>query len=150
MKTLFKTLFMKPDSETLDIKSIMIVVLFVISGIFFTQWYFGGENHRKERIDLQKQNKELQKQKEDLSKDFDRLRKKFEKDSTDLEKIKIEIKYLDIKLKDKDAQIYKANKDLKDFKAGISKTKAEIQDLKDNPIKRTGDNLLESIKEKTK
>jgi len=128
----------------------MIVILFLIAGIFFTQWYFGGENHRKERISLEKQNKELQKQKEDLVKDFDKLQKRFEKDSTDLEKIKIEIKYLDIKLKDKDAQISKANKDLKDFKTSMLKTKSEIQGLKDNPIKRTGDNLLESIKEKTK
>jgi len=150
MKILLKSLFMKPESNTLDIKSIMIVILFLIAGIFFTQWYFGGENHRKERISLEKQNKELQKQKEDLVKDFDKLQKRFEKDSTDLEKIKIEIKYLDIKLKDKDAQISKANKDLKDFKTSMLKTKAEIQGLKDNPIKRTGDNLLESIKEKTK
>lgn len=150
MKTLFKTLFMKSDSETLDIKSIMIVVLFVIAGIFFTQWYFGGESHRKERKALEKQNKELQKQKESLAEDFKKLQKKFEKDSTDLVRIQAEIKVLDGKIKDKDAQIDKANKDLKDFKAGISKTKSEIKDLKDHPIKRTGNSLLESIKEKTK
>lgn len=150
MKTLLKSLFMKPESNTLDIKSIMIVILFLIAGIFFTQWYFGGENHRKERIALEKQNKKLQKQKEILASDFEKLQKKFEEDSTDLEKIKVDIKDLDLKLKDKEAQLVKANKDLKDFKAGISKTKAEIQELRDNPIKRTGDNLLESIKEKTK
>lgn len=150
MKTLFKTLFMKPDSETLDIKSIMIIVLFIISGIFFTQWFFGGENHKKERKALEKQNKELQKQKEVLEDDFEKLQKKFYQDSTDLVRIKDEIKVLDGKLKDKDAQIAKANKELKDFKAGISKTKAEIKELKDNPIKRTGNSLLESIKEKTK
>lgn len=150
MKTLFKTLFMKPDSENLDIKSIMIVVLFVIAGIFFTQWYFGGESHRKERKELEKKNKELQTQKESLAKDFNTLQKKFEKDSTELVKIQAEIKVLDGKIKDKDAQIDKANKDLRDFKAGMSKTKAEIKDLKEHPIKRTGNSLLESIKEKTK
>jgi hypothetical protein len=66
MKTLLKSLFMKPESNTLDIKSIMIVILFLIAGIFFTQWYFGGENHRKERISLEKQNKELGTKSDDL------------------------------------------------------------------------------------
>jgi hypothetical protein len=32
----------------------------------------------------------------------------------------------------------------------MKKTKEEIQKLTDNPIKRTGDSLLESIKQKTK
>lgn len=150
MKTLLKSLFINKDSDTLDIKSIMIVVLFVIAGFFFTQWFLGGESHRKERKALEKQNKELQKQKENLASDFEKLQKKFEEDSTDLEKIKVDIKSLDLKLKDKEAQLVKANKDLKDFKAGISKTKSEIQELRDNPIRRTGSNLLESIKEKTK
>jgi ribosome recycling factor len=50
----------------------------------------------------------------------------------------------------KNAEISKLKKDVKDTEQKMKKTKEEIQKLTDNPIKRTGDSLLESIKQKTK
>ena len=53
-----------------------------------------------------------------------------------------------VKIAEADASKSKAN--LNKLRAELEKTKKSIDDLKNNPTNRTGDDLLESLKNKTK
>ena len=45
---------MKEILSKLDIKTCIIILLFCVSGVFFTMYMLGGDNHRKEIKQLQK------------------------------------------------------------------------------------------------
>lgn len=134
----------------LDLKSIIILVLFVLCGIFFTKMMLSGSSHRKERKALIEENKKIEKQKNKLKSDFLLLQQNFEKDSLELVKLNNQLNKINQDILKKDIELKKAKTELVNFKSSFEKTKKEIEELEKNPIKRTGNELLESIKEKTK
>ena len=136
--------------QKLDFKSILIVILFIISSIFITKFMLGGQNHRKEIKLLEKENKKLQKQKDSLQIEFVEIQKGLIKDSIELVKLKTQLTFINKKIEIKEIQLKKAIEDLSTFKGSLEKSKKEIDELKNNPVKRTGNELLESIREKTK
>jgi len=136
--------------QKLDFKSILIVILFIISSIFITKFMLGGQNHRKEIKLLEKENKRLQKQKDSLQIEFVEIQKGLIKDSIELVKLKTQLTFINKKIEIKEIQLKKAIEDLSTFKGSLEKSKKEIDELKNNPVKRTGNELLESIREKTK
>lgn len=137
-------------SKKLDIKNILIIILFVGCGLFFTNYMLGGSNNRKEIKRLKEEVNDIQKKRDKLDVDFKDLESNFKRDSLELIVLKKEFALLDRKIKDKDKEIAKAKKDLNDLKKSLEGTKKEIEKLKSNPVKRTGNELLNSIKEKTK
>jgi chromosome segregation ATPase len=134
----------------LDLKSIMILVLFVLCGIFFTKMMLSGESHKKERKTLLEENKKIEKQKQLLKKDFLLLQQNYEKDSLEIVQLTNQLNKINQDILKKDVELRKAKNELVNFKSSFEKTKKEIEELEKNPIKRTGSELLESIKEKTK
>ena len=134
----------------MDIKSILILVLLGLSLIFGSMWYFRGDNSKKELKKLQDRYNEIEKLKKDsdirlidINKELISL---YRKDSLSIDKIsKLEN---GVKIAEADASKSKAN--LNKLRAELEKTKKSIDDLKNNPTNRTGDDLLESLKNKTK
>lgn len=135
--------------KKLDIKTIIIIFLLGVFFVFFTMYMSSGENHRKEIKNLEKQNKELQKKKEILEVEFQSVMKCVSEDSIRIVKLNKELEIINNKLDKKQTELKNAQSELKFNKENFLKTKKEIEKLENNPIERTGSELLKSIKEKT-
>ena len=73
----------------------------------------------------------------------------------DFNKKQAEIDNRDIKIKQIESELAKTKQDLtaakdkvKEMKRDLDETKKKIEDLQKNPIKREGDDLINSLKEK--
>lgn len=135
----------------LDIKSILILVLLGLTLLFGFKWFFSGDKASKERVkQLEQQFKELESQKKLVDLEInswraksDSLRQLDVKLQADLAKQAAQTKKAEI-----EAQKSKANLDR--LKKDIAETEHKIEEFKKNPPNRTGDALLESLKNKTK
>lgn len=145
-----KERLMKEFLSKIDPKTGIIILLFCVSGVFFTMYMMSGDSHRKEIKQLQKKNKELQKEKEKLQSEFVVIMDSVSADSLKIVKLKQELLDINKKLSKKEEDLKKSEGELKSMKDSYNKTKKEIEKLKEEPIKRTGSELLQSIKEKTK
>ena len=145
-----KKRLMRELINKIDAKTGIIILLFCMSGIFFTMYMLSGDNHRKEIKQLQKKNKELQKEKEKLQSEFVILIDSISADSIKIVKLNQELLEINKKLLKKEEDLKRSEGELKNMKDSYTKTKKEIEKLKSQPIKRTGSELLQSIKEKTK
>jgi chromosome segregation ATPase len=134
----------------MDAKTIIIIVLLTILGGFYIKGMFTPDEHASEIAKLEKANKEIVKQKEDLEGTFKVTKELFERDSTNVVKLKKELKLLESILAKKEEDLRLSKEALRKAKLETEKIRAKIKDIEENPIKRTGDDLLESIKQKTK
>jgi chromosome segregation ATPase len=137
--------------KKLDVKSWIIVVLLIISLVFVGKWYFKGDDVAKSKI------KELEGQIELIQKE------KAQRDAN--------IKVLQDQQKDLEAtiavktqlvedlargnvllanQVAYAQKGLEETRKKLKETQDKIAELLKNPVKREGDDLLNSLKNKTK
>jgi chromosome segregation ATPase len=135
----------------LDIKTILILVLLGLTLLFGFKWFFSGDKASKERVkQLEQQFKELESQKKAVDLEItgwrcksDSLRQLDIKLQAELARQEAETKRAEI-----EAQKSKANLDK--LKRDIAETQQKIEDFKKNPPNRTGDALLESLKNKAK
>lgn len=133
----------------LDLKSILIIILFIISGVFFTKYMLEGNSNRKERIELEKKNQQLEKEKRKLEKKYEDLTIKFEIDSIQLLKLQSDYEKINEELNLVNSNLEKKKVELKNYIKKLEETKRKIQDFEKNPPNRTGNDLIESIKQKT-
>lgn len=141
--------FMKFDLK-FDIKSILILVLLGFSLVFFYKWYFSGiDGYKKEVKRLHAENEILQHKRDSvnliikgLEVDFKRLQKL---DST----LRVKIQKDEIEIKSAKDKANQSKTELDRLRLDLEKTKKQIEDLKNNPSNRTGDDLLNSLKIKT-
>ena len=111
---------------------------------------FSGDDHSEERKLLEQRNAEIVQEKKDIEDAFQTTREMYVKESTELSKMKEDLKLLEALLADKDAELKRSKEDLKLAQEKVEKTRDQIKELEENPIKRTGKELLESIDQKTK
>ena len=134
---------------TLDIKTILIILLFATSATFGLKWYFGSNGDKDKIKELEVKFKELESQKKEVDERILKWEEKFK-----------ELDKEDSDLRDKQAIIEKQiinsiimnNKDkqeLDKLRKKIEETRKKIQEFKNNPPNRTGEDLLNSIKNKT-
>lgn len=130
----------------------IILVISLIFTVFLCKLFFGnGQKALKEEIEKNKQEiSALQSQRDSLSNERKVLESKQDSLESRIETQKDELVKIDHKL-------HKSEKDLKDAKAQVSHFKSEmdsvqakITDLKEHPIKRSGDELLNSLGKKLK
>jgi chromosome segregation ATPase len=133
----------------LDIKSILILVLLGLTILFGFKWFLSGDSASKERVkQLELQFDSLQKQKAAVDIEINSWKAKSDS-----------LKQLDIKLQSElvkqEAQTKKAEIEANKSKANLDKlrhdmaeTKSKINDFKNHPPNRTGDSLLQSLKNK--
>lgn len=135
----------------LDIKSILILILLGLTLIFGLKWFWSGDDASKQRVkELEKQFTELESQKKALDLEINSWRAK----SDSLKKLDLK---LQSELAKQEALTKKAEADAQKSKANLDKirhdleeTKHKIEEIKNHPPNRTGDALLESLKNKTK
>ena len=135
----------------LDFKSILILILLGATLIFGYKWYFGGNSEYKEKLKaLQEQYDEIEKQKSESDKRLIIINN--EKDSLSIQDSLSKKRILELEdgvmLAQRESD--KSKEMFNKLKAELAITKKKIEDLKNNPPNRTGDELLESIKNKTK
>lgn len=135
----------------LDIKSILILVLLGFTLLFGFRWFLSGDKASKERVkQLEQQFKELESQKKLVDLEINSWICK--SDSLKKLDIKLQAELVKQEAQTKKAEIEanKSKSSLDKLKKDIAETQQKIENLKNNPPNRTGDALLESLKNKTK
>ena len=133
----------------IDIKSILILVLFILSGFFLLKWLNSSDD------ELARENKKLIGEIKLIQK---------QRDSLVLERTKLEEEYKTLEkiIKEREARIAKLTSDLNKSEKDLSKAKSdlaaaqakmeeinrEIERIKKFPPKREGEDLLNSMKKK--
>lgn len=135
----------------LDIKTIIILVLLGFTIILGYKWYFSGDEVSKDKVkQLEIENKKLESDKKNSDIEIAKWKVKFtDLDITD-KKLTLEVSK---SIKDANDAKIKANKsklDLDNLQKSLNITRQKIEEFEKNPPNRTGDALLESIKNRTK
>jgi Tfp pilus assembly protein PilO len=134
-----------------DIKTIIILVLLGFTIILGYKWYFSGDDASKDRVkQLEIENRKLESDKRKSDIEIAKWKVKFtDLDITD-KKLTLEVSK---SIKDAKEALIKANiskLDLDNLQKGLNETRRKIEEFEKNPPNRTGDALLESIKNRTK
>ena len=135
----------------LDIKSILILVLLGLTLLFGYNWFFGGNKESKQRVkQLEQEFKQLESQKKLVDLEIANWVSKY--DSLKKIDIKLQGELIKQEAETKKAEIeaQKSKSNLDKLKKDIIETQNKIKDFKNNPPNRTGDALLESLKNKTR
>lgn len=134
----------------LDIKSWLILILLGFALIFGYKWYFSGPDNKDEIKALLEQNKVIQKERDSLKtarvileNDFNNLRMN---DSLKAS----EIARLDKSISIMQEEVNRSRRDFDKIRKELEETRKKIEEFKKNPPNRTGDDLINSLKNKTK
>jgi chromosome segregation ATPase len=136
----------------LDIKSILIIVLLGFTLIFGYKWYFDTNNsvYKKELKELRDSNKVLQDQRDSINYKLEVL----ELDLLNLIKnedvLNSKIELLSIEIEAAKANANKSKAELNKLKKELIETRRKIDNLKQNPPNRTGEDLINSLKNNLK
>lgn len=135
----------------LDFKSILIIILLSLTIFFGFKWYFQWNNGSKDKINqLEQKVEQLEKEKKIVDKEILLWKNRF--DSIDVVNKKLEY---NLYLQSEKTRLAELNanrtiQSLNKIRILMEESRKKIEDLKNNPPNRTGDFLLESIKNKTK
>jgi LysM repeat protein len=130
----------------LDFTKILILFLLVSTIGFGLTWYFGGFDASKERVkQLEEDYKKLEKEKEAAEAKITAWKEIFDKKDKEDKKMTQEV----IKAKT-DANVAKINAErakaeLSKLQGGMSQTRKEIEEMRNNPKTLTDDELLEDL-----
>lgn len=135
----------------LDFKSILILIFLGFSLFFGYNWYFKGDDGIKEQLnqlqerydEIEKEKKESNKRLEDNAFVIDSL---MLVDSLNNEKIAL----LEFNVREAEDKANESAGKLSKVQKELLATRQKIKELKENPPNRTGEDLLNSIKNKTK
>lgn len=131
-------------------KNILITILIISLLIVLTLYILEKNNNKTELKKLEKDNIELEKQKKLIDIEFNKVKKSLQEDSLKIVELNKQLIVLDNVIQIKNREITQVRRELSKIKISMDETKKNIKELKENPIKRHGDRLLESLKSKTK
>ena len=135
----------------LDFKSILILILLGFALFFGYKLYFTDDSDYKNKI------KELEEQYQILEDEKNQNKLIIEKYKVELDSIMIQDSLNLIKISELEGKVFEAEQKAESSKKKFDKlqkqleeTRKKIEDFKKNPPNREGDDLLNSIKNKTK
>jgi len=133
----------------IDTKTVIIIFLFVISGIFTGLYIFGGGSTKPENDRLKKNNIELESEKRKVQDEFEELVKIFKSDSIQLVKMRKDFADLENEniLIKKDLK--RSKKDLEEQRKRYEYSKSKVKEFSESIDRKTGNSLIKSIKDKT-
>ena len=135
----------------LDIKSILILILLGFTLLFGFKWFFSGDKASKERVkQLEQQFKELEAQKKVVDLEIITWRAKSDSLKQLDVKLQAEIAKQESLTKKAEAEANRSKANLDKMRHDLAETQRKIEEIKNHPPNRTGDDLLESLKNKTK
>lgn len=135
----------------LDFKTILIIILLSLTIFFGLKWYFQRDNGSKERINqLEQKVEQLEKQKKEIDKQLLVWKNKFDSLVVENKKLEKDLYLQSEKTRIAELNANKSMQSLNKMRILIEESRKKIEELKNNPPNRTGDILLESLKNKTK
>lgn len=134
----------------LDLKSLLILILLGTCILFFAMWYFRGSNTKEQVKKLEKEINKIELVRDSLQNANKILEIEFDKKQKEIDNRDIRIKKYESELIKTKQDLTKANDKVKEYQKELSETKKKIEELEKNPIKREGDDLINSLKEKLK
>jgi peptidoglycan hydrolase CwlO-like protein len=133
-----------------DIKSILILVLLLTTLIFGYKWFFGSDSASAERIkQLEQEYKELEKKKKENEVQINALKASFDTLKLKDDSLKVELNRLEGETKHAEIVAAQSKNRLSKLQAELAETRHKIEEFKKSPPNREGDNLLQSLKNKT-
>jgi peptidoglycan hydrolase CwlO-like protein len=133
-----------------DIKTILLIVLFTISTIYVYKWYFGSNVDTSKIKDLTKRYKDIEKQKKVIDAEIIDWKSKFDELKIKDDELTRLIPKLAKDTRDAELRANKSKAELERIRLHILEIRKKIEEFKKNPSNRSGDALLESIKNQTK
>jgi chromosome segregation ATPase len=134
----------------LEIKDWAIIILFIAVTALSINYFFSSSGYKKTIKNLETNNETLQHKRDSL----DQLNKKIlEEVDNHLKKIELlqnRIDSVESAIINKNKEINRLRSSMSEYKKQNERIKKEIEKLENNPIKRVGDDLINSLKEKTK
>lgn len=135
----------------LDIRSILILILLGLTLLFGFKWFLSGDKASKERVkQLEQQFKELEAQKKAVDLEINDWRCKSDSLRQLDIKLQAEVAKQESLTKKAELEATKSKANLDKMRRELAETQRKIEEIKNNPPNRTGDALLESLKNKTK
>jgi len=135
----------------LDIKTIFIILLLGLTLLFGFKWFLSGDKASKERVkQLEQEFKDLENQKKLVDLEITTWRAKSDSLRQLDVKLQAELVRQEAETKKAEIEAQKSKANLDKLRRDIAETQQKIEDFKNNPPNRTGDALLESLKNKTK
>lgn len=132
----------------LDLKSMIILFFVIISVLFFSLWYLKGTGYKKEFKLLEKNFVKLQKTRDSLTRVNKALETNFDKTQKLILIRDKKILQVEEELGRSKIELIKAGDELKRNERSREQNKRSIQNLKNNPLKREDQELINSLKEK--
>ena len=136
--------------SNLKLKDWSLIVLTGVAVFFFINYTISSSGYKKEIKRLESESKDIQKKRDELDKQNKDLKKEAVIYIDNIDKYQKKINDISDLISKKDIEIKNLKLSLNQQRKEIEKTKKKIDELEKTPIKRTGQELLESIKEKTK
>lgn len=129
---------------------IIIAVLFLFAAVTGYKWYFGSNSASKERVkQLEKEFSELEKRKKESDLRIAQWQSKFDSLKVEDSKLLMEIERLHKETQLAEIEAAKSKGKLDGLRKELAETRKKIEEFKKNPPNRTGESLLESLKNKT-
>jgi chromosome segregation ATPase len=136
----------------IDVKSILIIVFLTISLFFGYKWYFDTDNsnYKNQIKELRIQNRFLEKQRDSINVKINLLETELLKLTESEKTLLIKIGSLSAEIESAKKNANKSKTELEKLRTELANTREKIKHFKNNPPNRTGDNLLNSLKNKLK
>ena len=137
---------MKTLLSKLDFKSIVIILLTIVVLVFVGIYMFSGSKYKSEIKSLTQQNSVYKHQADSIANNLLILKKHEYQDSVTITQYNQQIINLDNQISIKQQALNNAINSLNTIQTQLQQTQNVIQNLENNPIKRTGSNLINSLK----
>lgn len=138
---------MKIGKFEIDLKTILIIILLITTTIFGYKWFFQTEDLIKYKVkEYEEENKRLQKDIDSLTINIEKYNKEyteFIKSKDSLDKL---IKESEIEIEKAKSNAEKSLQELNKVREEFLEIQNKIKKLEKSPIKREGDDLINSIK----
>jgi hypothetical protein len=133
----------------LDLKTLALSVVTLLFIIFFSIWFFKGSGYKKQIKELKEKNRQIELIRDSLKLVNIKLEKDFNVIDKRMKKRNLEIKKIEGDLKKSKGEVNKLTNKLNYEHSQLEESKKKIDDLKKHPIKREGQDLINSLKSKT-
>jgi chromosome segregation ATPase len=136
--------------SNLKIKDWALIILVGFLIVTFVNGMMTSSGYKKQIKDIENKNDAIEEQRKSLESRNVELSKKIKNDSLIVVRYQERIDSISKLISTKDGEIKTLKRSADVARKELEKTKKEIDNLLNNPIKRTGDELINSLKEKTK
>ena len=133
-----------------ELKNILVTVLLCLTLIFAYSWILedGGSDEKVDALKRELEELSLKKKESDRIKDS--LRSETDRLESQGKRLESDISRLESEIRDAIARANQSAKNLDRINKELAETRRKIEEFKKNPPNRTGDDLINSIKIKTK